>query len=33
MKNEVVEELLYQALEAEMGGGQVNQTALRCIVN
>ena len=33
MKNEAVRELLYQALETELGGVQVYQTALRCVVN
>jgi rubrerythrin len=33
MKPEQVHELLYQALETEMGGVQVYQTALRCVVN
>ena len=28
-----VEELLYQALETELGGVQVYQTALKCAVN
>ena len=33
MKDEEVRELLYQALETELGGVQVYQTALRCVVN
>jgi rubrerythrin len=33
MKDEEVRELLYQALETELGGVQVYQTALRCAVN
>jgi rubrerythrin len=33
VKNEEVHELLYQALETELGGVQVYQTALRCVVN
>ena len=33
MKDEEVPELLYQALETELGGVQVYQTALRCAVN
>ena len=33
MKEEEVHELLYQALETELGGVQVYQTALRCAVN
>jgi rubrerythrin len=33
LKNEQLHELLYQALETEMGGIQVYQTALRCVVN
>jgi ferritin-like metal-binding protein YciE len=33
MKDAQVEELLYQALETELGGVQVYQTALRCAVN
>jgi rubrerythrin len=33
MKEAEVHELLYQALETEMGGVQVYQTALRCVVN
>jgi rubrerythrin len=33
MKDEEVHELLYQALETELGGVQVYQTALRCAVN
>ncbi len=33
MKNQAVHELLYQALETELGGVQVYQTALRCVVN
>jgi rubrerythrin len=33
MKNEEVHELLYQALETELGGVQVYQTAVRCAVN
>lgn len=33
MKDEQVRELLYQALETEMGGVQVYTTALRCVEN
>lgn len=33
MKEKQVEELLYQALETELGGVQVYKTALRCVVN
>jgi len=33
MNNAQVEELLYQALETEIGGVQVYRTALRCAVN
>jgi len=33
MKQEQLEELLYQALETELGGVQVYTTALRCAVN
>jgi ferritin-like metal-binding protein YciE len=33
MKAEEVHELLYQALETELGGVQVYQTAVRCAVN
>jgi rubrerythrin len=33
MKEEQVNELLYQALETELGGVQVYTTALRCAVN
>ncbi|MGH8949802.1 MAG: hypothetical protein ACRDX9_00100 [Acidimicrobiia bacterium] len=33
MRDEQVEELLYQALETEIGGVRVYQTALRCAVN
>jgi hypothetical protein len=33
MKQEQVHELLYQALETEMGGVQVYRTAIRCAVN
>src|SRR5262245_14163518 len=33
MKDEEVRELLYQALETELGGVQVYQTAIRCAVN
>ena len=33
MKDEQVAELLYQALETEMGGTQIYETALRCAVN
>ena len=33
MKEEEVHELLYQALETELGGVQVYQTAVRCAVN
>jgi len=33
MKDEEVHELLYQALETELGGVQVYKTALRCAVN
>ncbi len=33
MKEEQLQELLYQALETELGGVQVYTTALRCVVN
>ena len=33
MKREQVRELLYQGLEAELGGTQVYETALRCVQN
>src|SRR5437588_8457067 len=33
MKQEQLNELLYQALETEVGGVQIYQTALRCAVN
>jgi bacterioferritin (cytochrome b1) len=33
MKSEEVHELLYQALETELGGVQIYRTALRCAVN
>jgi rubrerythrin len=33
MKDTQVEELLYQALETELGGVQVYKTAIRCTVN
>ena len=33
MKREQLTELLYEALETEMGGVQVYETALRCVVN
>jgi rubrerythrin len=33
MNREELQELLYQALETELGGVQVYQTALRCVVN
>jgi rubrerythrin len=33
MKDEEIHELLYQALETELGGVQVYQTAVRCAVN
>lgn len=33
MKDEQVQELLYQALETELGGVQVYTTALRCVEN
>jgi rubrerythrin len=33
MKEKQLNELLYQALETELGGVQVYQTALRCVVN
>jgi rubrerythrin len=33
MKKEQLHELLYQALETELGGVQVYTTALRCVVN
>lgn len=33
MKEEQVEELLYQALETELGGVQIYRTALRCAVD
>ena len=31
MKEEQIEELLYQALQVELGGVEVYQTALRCV--
>src|SRR4029450_10912680 len=33
MKDEEVRELLYRALETELGGVQIYQTAVRCAVN
>jgi len=33
MKNEQLNQLLYEALETELGGVQVYETALRCVVN
>ncbi len=33
MKDEQVRELLYQALETEMGGVEIYSTALRCVEN
>src|ERR1700704_4209519 len=33
MKQSQVQELLYQALETELGGVQIYTTALRCVVN
>ena len=33
MKKEQLTELLYEALETEMGGVQVYKTALRCVIN
>ena len=33
MKEEQVHELLYQALETELGGVQIYTTALRCVIN
>src|SRR4029453_3585134 len=33
MKEEQINELLYQSLETELGGVQVYTTALRCVVN
>jgi ferritin-like metal-binding protein YciE len=33
MKQAQVEELLYQALETELGGVQIYQSAIRCAVN
>ena len=33
MKNDHLHELLYQALETELGGVQVYTTALRCVQN
>ena len=33
MKEEQLNELLYQALETELGGVQIYMTALRCVVN
>ena len=33
MKNEQLNQLLYEALETEMGGVQVYETAIRCAVN
>jgi hypothetical protein len=33
MKNEQLDQLLYEALETEMGGVQVYKTAIRCAVN
>src|ERR1700704_4699597 len=33
MKQSQVQELLYQALETELGGVQIYTTALRCVIN
>jgi hypothetical protein len=33
MKQEQLNELMYQALETEMGGVQIYTTALRCVLN
>jgi hypothetical protein len=33
MKKEQLNELLYQALETEMGGVEVYMTALQCVIN
>ena len=33
MQKEKLNELLYQALETELGGVQIYTTALRCVVN
>jgi rubrerythrin len=33
MKNEQLHQLIYEALETEMGGVQVYKTAIRCAVN
>jgi len=33
MNKEQVNELLYQALETELGGVEIYTTALRCVVN
>ena len=33
MKTEQLNQLLYEALETEMGGVQVYKTAIRCAVN
>ena len=33
MNEDQIHELLYQALETELGGVQVYQTALRCVQN
>lgn len=33
MKNDQLQQLLYEALETEMGGVQVYRTALKCAVN
>jgi len=33
MENDHLHELLYQALETELGGVQVYTTALRCVEN
>jgi hypothetical protein len=33
MKNDQVNELIYQALETELGGVQVYTTALKCVEN
>ena len=33
MKEEQLNELLYQALETELGGVQIYQAAVRCAIN
>ena len=33
MKNESLNQLLYEALETEMGGVKVYETAIRCAIN